>query len=132
MWGAVFREDGASGSVDAGPARLRLLIALFPASMTTQESLQGSVTHCEPVHTVIPRLWSFRGIIEAPSKRFRAQVLRMHSTHHSHEGLPPCLPGWYGLLGRWCRCRCMGRGCRYRGILCNNLRGARQDGVTDS
>lgn len=84
MWRAVFREYGASGSVDAGSARLGLLIALFPASLGCHDdSLFSRGRFCTLCACAYCRTeaWSFRGIMEALSKWFRAQVLRMHSTH---------------------------------------------------
>lgn len=61
MWRDALREDGASGSVDTGPARLGLLIALIPTSLglpLRPTSLVPSVPH-----TVSLWMVSHRGLV---------------------------------------------------------------------
>lgn len=63
MWRDALREDGASGSVDTGPARLGLLIALIPTSLglplRPTSLVPSSAAHCVTVDGVAPRLGHF-------------------------------------------------------------------------
>lgn len=91
MWRVALREDGASGSVNAGPARPGLLIALIPNPWAGHDGPRVSLPqchtlcHCEWCRT---GAWSFRGIMEALSKQFHAQLMHTHGTHQRRAALP--------------------------------------------